>query len=59
MSGGKWGTKVNPAKFITELTFINKYEILRYLITFVYSVPWFKNSAKSCHISFHSVNSKY
>ena len=23
--------------------------------TFVFSVPWFRGSARSCHISFHSV----
>ena len=23
--------------------------------TFVFSVPWFRGSARSCHISFHTV----
>ena len=23
--------------------------------TFVFSVPWFRGSARSCHVSFHSV----
>ena len=37
-----------------NVTFIDGYKFSAFA-TFVFSVPWFRGSARSYHISFHSV----